>query len=320
MVRGETPRRAHGGGRARWGGLARCTLAILTVALVGVVLGPPQGARAQAPTPTNSEPRFPPQERGTRDVAENTVPGAPIGAPLAATDADSDPLTYAISGDDAGFFSFDTSTGQLRTRAALDHEDRTYYRALTVSVHDGKDAQGNPDTSIDAELAVWVYVINAEEVGAVSLWPARPRVGAVLRAGLSDPDGVRYRSWEWSSSANGSDWTVVSALGYDAQYTPRPADRGSYLRAVAEYTDHEGGGKSAEAVTTYEVGEATPAPDLVVTTLVSGLPSLGTSPLRPTERCCSRSEAASSVRGPPTARSRPSLPTSATCVSWGRPA
>ena len=186
--------------------------------------------------------------------------GTTIGAPLAATDADSDRLTYAISGDDAGFFSFDTSSGQLRTRAALDHEERSTYRSLTVSVHDGKDAQGNPDTSIDAELAVWVYIIDVDEAGSVSLWPARPRVGAVLRAGLGDPDGVRYRSWEWSSSANGSDWTIVRALGYDAQYTPRPPDRGRYLRAVAEYTDHEGGGKSAEAGTIYQVGDATPAP------------------------------------------------------------
>ncbi len=291
--RGETLRRAHGDGRAPgatvpgdsltrwrgpgggnrawWGGLVRYALAIVSVVLLGLALGPPRDARAQAPPTANSEPRFPPEERGTRDVVENTGAGAAIGAPLAATDADSDRLTYAISGDDAGFFSFDTSTGQLRTRAALDHEDRTHYRSLTVSVHDGKDAQGNPDTSIDAELAVWVYVIDADEAGSVSLWPARARVGAVLRAGLSDPDGVRYRSWEWSSSADRSDWTIVSALGYDAQYTPRPSDSGRYLRAVAEYTDHEGGGKSAEAVTTYQVGDATPAPQLVVTTLVSGL-------------------------------------------------
>ena len=90
-------------------------------------------------TPPSAASNQPPQFSGSsaRSVAENTPSGAAIGAPVAATDADGDPLIYSLSGTDAASFAVDSGSGQLRTRAALNYEDRTTY-AVTVAVSDGQ--------------------------------------------------------------------------------------------------------------------------------------------------------------------------------------
>ena len=72
----------------------------------------------------------------TRSVAENTRPGTNIGAPVAATDADSLVLTYSLGGTDADSFSIVDTTGQLQTKAALDYETKTSY-SVKITVFDG---------------------------------------------------------------------------------------------------------------------------------------------------------------------------------------
>ena len=93
-------------------------------------------------TDANDPPVVPDQDPGTtgdqntqatREVAENTATGVDIGAPVAATDADSDTLTYSLGGMDAASFGIDTSTGQLQTKAALDYETKASYE-VTVTV------------------------------------------------------------------------------------------------------------------------------------------------------------------------------------------
>ena len=86
-------------------------------------------------TPTNRGPVFT-EGSTTRSVAENTSAGVNIGAPVVATDADSDSLTYTLSGLDAASFAIDRISGQLRTRATLDYETRTSYTVI-VTVSDG---------------------------------------------------------------------------------------------------------------------------------------------------------------------------------------
>ena len=78
---------------------------------------------------SNTAPLFPDQDLNTddvqknqtREVAENTPAGTNIGAPVAASDA-GDLLTYSL--DETGAASFDIvrSSGQIRTKAALDFE------------------------------------------------------------------------------------------------------------------------------------------------------------------------------------------------------
>ena len=114
---------------------------------------------------SNQPPAFPATERGVRSVAGNMAAGQAIGAPVAAVDPNADDtLTYSLSGDDDASFDIAASTGQLQARAALDYETGESY-TVTVSVHDGKDANGDTDTAIDDSIAVTILV-NRPATGA----------------------------------------------------------------------------------------------------------------------------------------------------------
>ena len=84
----------------------------------------------------------------TRAIAENTALGQSIGSAISATDADNDTLIYTLGGTDAVAFSINGTTGQLRTRAALDYETKNAY-AVTVSVSDGKGGSDSIDVTIN---------------------------------------------------------------------------------------------------------------------------------------------------------------------------
>ena len=84
----------------------------------------PMAASGATVTPTNNAPEFPASEDGARSVAENTAAGENIGAPVMATDADAgDTLAYALGGADMASFDIEGTTGQLKTKAALDFRD-----------------------------------------------------------------------------------------------------------------------------------------------------------------------------------------------------
>ena len=105
---------------------------------------------------------------------------------------------------------------------------------------------------------------NLEEAG----WVSFSRVGAEIRAELSDPDGgVSGASWQWARSSNGHRGWVNIDGATSASYTPSSDDEEMYLRARVSYEDGQGSGKQAQGVSTYEI---TP-PNLVVSTPVSGL-------------------------------------------------
>ena len=88
-------------------------------------------------TPSNIAPVFTDGDETTRSIAENSAADANIGSAIAATDEDSENLAYLLSGTDASSFSIDGSTGQLKTSAALNFEDKTSY-SVTVTVSDGR--------------------------------------------------------------------------------------------------------------------------------------------------------------------------------------
>ena len=200
-------------------------------------------------TVTNVEemPEFPVGETGVRSVAENTEAGENIGGPVAAADDDGDSLTYSLGGTDAASFDIVESSGQLRTKATLDYEAESSY-SVTVSVSDNKDAGGNSDTATDDTITVTITVTNVEEAGTVELSSVQPQVDAPLTATLSDPDGgVTGTTWEWESSSDQTDWAAITGATDDS-YTPVAGDVDNYLRVTASYTDGEGSGKSAQAV------------------------------------------------------------------------
>ena len=136
--------------------------------------------RAQAPG--NNDPSFTPAP-DTRTVDENEPAGTIVGDPFVATDADNDRLSYFLSGTDAAAFEINSSSGQLRTRAALDYETKQSYQ-VDVTATDPSGGFG--------EVTVTISVGNVQEAGTATLSPLQPVVGA--RADRH-PGRSRRQSW-----------------------------------------------------------------------------------------------------------------------------
>ena len=120
----------------------------------------------------NTAPSFGNATTFTRSIVENSPPGTPIGAPISATDADLDTITYSLAGLDAAHFSIDTATGQLSTKGALNYETKTSYR-VSVSV---QDTENNTNT-IDV-------IINIDDI-VHDITPVRDRTPQVRNAIVS---------------------------------------------------------------------------------------------------------------------------------------
>ena len=105
--------------------------------------------------PDNSAPVFTEGSSATRSIAENTGSGVDIGTTVSATDADDDTLAYSLSGTDASVFSIDSSSGQLRTSAPLDHETKDTY-SVTITVSDGNGGT--------ATITVTISVTDVDEI------------------------------------------------------------------------------------------------------------------------------------------------------------
>ena len=190
-----------------------------------------------------------------------------------AADPDGDALTYRLSGEDARHFEIDPSTGQLSARSVFDYEAKAVY-SISVSVLDGKDADGNPDTAIDDTASVSVLVANQGEPGSLTLSSAQPRVGSSLAAILTDPDGVVGGvEWKWHRSTDPNplwegSWRLISGATSSA-YIPVEADLGYYIRATADYEDGHSPGKQRQVVSDGEVVEF-PGPSFPEATPDSG--------------------------------------------------
>ena len=203
----------------------------------------------------NEPPEFD-AETAILTIAENKAADQDIGSPFTATDPDDYTLSYSLGGTDATIFRINASTGQLQTRAPLDHEVKSSY-TVTVSVHDGKAIDGTPSQAADDTITVTITVTDVEEDGTLTLSSVQPQVDTALTATLEDPDeGVTNLTWQWAeSNAKNGSYTNISN-GTSNTYTPVTGDVGKYLRATASYTDGEGSGKSAQKTSDNPVQEA----------------------------------------------------------------
>ena len=161
---------------------------------------------------------------------------------MEATDFNRDTLTYSLRGLGSDLFDVDASSGQLLTKAALDYETEANYTVF-IWVQDNKNAIGRPDTQRDTVIRVALTVTNEDEAGTVALSLSEPDVDIPITASLTDPDGgVSRVVWSWARSADQTAWMAISGAA-SASYTPVAADKGSYLRATASYTDGQGSRK-----------------------------------------------------------------------------
>ena len=184
-----------------------------------------------------------------RSVAENSPPGTAIGAPVAASDADGDALTYSLSGADAASFALDAGSGQLRTQAALDYETRTTY-AVNVAVSDGNGGS--------AALAVAIDVTDVDEAPAAAADAATVAEGGAVTldvlANDTDPEGAALRVELVETAAHGA--ATIDAAGL-VTYTH---DGGETTADGFSYRVHDGSAYSAAAAVTVTVTPVNDAP------------------------------------------------------------
>ena len=164
---------------------------------------------------SNSVPVFP-TATTTRSVAENTATGQNVGSAVTATDADAgDTLTYSLEGTDAASFGIVSTSGQIQTKAALNHEAKSSY-SVTVKASDGTGS---------ATIAVTISVTDVTEPPSA---PGSPRVAAT--SGSSTSLDV-----SWSKPANKG----PAITDYDVRY--RAGSTGSFTSWT-----HTGAGRSTK--------------------------------------------------------------------------
>ena len=134
----------------------------------------------------------------TLSVNENTRSGQNVGSAVSATDADSNRLTYSLEGPNKDLFTIVSSSGQIKTRAALDHEKRSSY-SVTVKVDDG--------TRRANSAAAKSVTIEVNDVDEIPPPPGAPTVSGIP----GSTDSVRVT---WGASAN----TGPAITDYEVRY------------------------------------------------------------------------------------------------------
>ena len=147
------PRQANAAGFAV-AGLTNGTVYVFELRAVSAAGAGPSSAEAWAEaraTPAvNAAPRFPHREM-VRRVVEHTPVGANVGAPVVATDADGDRLTYTLGGADGGAFAVDRNSGQITAEpgTVLDYASGTTSYTVTVTAADPAGATDTATVTIE---------------------------------------------------------------------------------------------------------------------------------------------------------------------------
>ena len=108
-----------------------------------------------------------------------------------------------------------STSGQLRTKEALDHETKDSY-TFTVSVHDGRDAHGNTDNTSDDTISVTVTVNDVDDppriTGPTYKEYQEGRTNAVATYTASDQDEPATL-WDLTLTGTDSDDLSLSSGG-----------------------------------------------------------------------------------------------------------
>ena len=221
-------------------------------------------APVQEDSPANAAPTFVDQDlsalggqlaRTSRRVPENTEAGQSIGAPVSAYDHDGDLLIHTLGGPDAESFDIDRNSGQLKTKAPLDHEARSRYTVMTTATDPSGASTG---------ITVTIFVTDEDDPAEISARSAvdfaengaRPVAVFIAR----DQDGGFIR---WSLGGRDADlFTIFGGVlsfrqppNHEAPLTPL-ADVSLELGNVYEVTVQASGGVQDVSVTVTDVDEA----------------------------------------------------------------
>ena len=154
--------------------------------------------------PGNTAPRFA-AAAYTREVAENTATGMPIGDPVAAADNEGNALKYSMSGADAASLTIGRTSGQIRTKDALDHETKSSYTVTVTAA----DPAGLSDT---ATVTITVTDVDEDPVvsGNAAVDYAENGDGMVATYAATDPENGDIA---WSLSGDDADDFEISGAG-----------------------------------------------------------------------------------------------------------
>ena len=141
--------------------------------------------QVRQPPVVNHAPTYP--SSAERSVPENTEAGQNIGDPITASDQNNDDvLTYKLGGQDAASFDIDTSDGQLKTKADLNHETKDTY-TVTVTATDPSNEE--------ATITVTITVTNVDEpptlTGSETVTYNENHSNAVATYTVTDPENGR---------------------------------------------------------------------------------------------------------------------------------
>lgn len=147
-----------------------------------------------AVNPNNLRPEFA-SNTATRSIRENTRAGTNLGARFTATDDNGDRLTYSIP--DSEYFEIVDSTGQLRTKAVLDHEDEDEH-VITITATDPAGLPATVDVTITVEDVDETPVIS----GPATVEIAENGGTSVAIYTATDPDETGF-DWELTGADSG---------------------------------------------------------------------------------------------------------------------
>ena len=155
--------------------------------------------------PGNTAPKFA-AATYTREVAENTVAGMPIGDPVTATDNEGNALTYTMSGADAASLTIGRTSGQIRAKDALDYETEPNTYTVTVTA---ADPAGLSDT---ATVTITVTDVDEDPVvsGNAAVDYAENGASMVAAYAATDPENGDIA---WSLSGDDADDFAISGAG-----------------------------------------------------------------------------------------------------------
>ena len=187
------------------------------------------------------------------DYAENGA--VRVATYSASSEADRDGIAWNLGGDDAGHFSIDNPAGVLRFHIDPD-DDNSFPKLPDFEAPVDDDGENDYEVVVLAQAgsaltlhSVTVTVTDENEAGTLTLSSVRPKMGELLMATPTDPDGVTAGTamWQWERSAGRNVWVVIDGAT-EASYMPTAADTGAYLRVTATYDDEHGLDHSVEKV------------------------------------------------------------------------
>ena len=186
-------------------------------------------------------------------MSENTPSGVDIGNPVAATDENtSDTLTYTLRSADAEIFDIIEDSGQIQTKAELNHESRRQYTVVVTAT----DPSGLFDTQ---QVTINVGDVDEPPVitGPDEVTYGQHRTDTVARYQAVDPERA-VTTWDLVGTHSGEFDFTNGVLTFKDQPLYDPNGNNEYFVTVRATDQTGNAGELQVVVTVTESGQPPP--------------------------------------------------------------